>query len=268
MRSLWLLLVLLLPLRAVGQQLLHFQCEVSFHDTGTSGGSSKWHPDDSYGGPEARDFIVTYNDTISITPDSISTAINDVPQSYHSQFTGRFNQQTNTIYQLQIVGYGSYRPSRDGETYKFKLWIDSLPLETSSATMLSIAKGTYQFHPTSSYSYSHPGPSQSNASPDMTYTWGEGSDSGIVIVGVPDLKSEVRMQSTEHSIRITSFGTRAIQIKINQEIAPTQAIHVYDYLGRLVYQGYPDGNIIKLTNLCSGCYMARIGTDCVKFIVK
>ncbi|MDP4198118.1 MAG: hypothetical protein Q8922_01660 [Bacteroidota bacterium] len=262
MKSFWLLSALIVPLVARGQDRLQFQAVVTMHDTGSWGGWSKWDTI-VYGGTETRTLTVWFGDTLSIIGDSIAQTVR--AGSLDAYATAIFDRTSTAIRHLRITGSGSPYYATDRETYQFTIAIDSLPVAQSAGPILTIDPGSYVCQTTSSYSWSHPGGPEGFGG-NLTQSSGSGSDSGLTTFEVLTASSGVRMQNANSGIRIVSIAGGAVQIEAERN-GPNEPIEIFDDLGRIIYRANFEGGSVQIMNLCAGCYFARLGGTCAKFIV-
>lgn len=76
----------------------------------------------------------------------------------------------------------------------------------------------------------------------------------------------VRPSSRPSTIHIISLGPGVIQIEADANTL-AQEIAIFDDLGRQVFRRNSDGGTIRVSDLRSGCYIARLGTEVIKFVV-
>jgi hypothetical protein len=264
MKSFCLLLTLIVPLVARAQDRLQLQAAVTMHDSGSWWGFSKWDPTGTYGGSESRTFAVSFNDTLSIVGDSTSQSVSQSVQNRADTATAVFDRITTTIRHLRITGISG--GGTDGETYHFTISIDSLPIQQPAGSVLTVVPGSYTSQTTSSYSWTHPGGPEGSGG-NLTQSSGSGSGSGPTAFDVPTASSGVRVQHSNSGIRIYSLTGGAVQIEAEPS-GPNEPIEIFDDLGRIVYRANFDGGSVRLTNLRAGCYFARLGGTCAKFVVS
>ena len=253
---LWLWIIVLIPFSASSQGRFYLRASISMPVSG----SSDLQAYISHGsGAFDGSLEVKLRDTIALTAGDNRDSLRNTelklgggsPYLCLGTCTFQFDSLNHILHKIGISGQAIGGKG-------FFISVDSLPVVALSDSEWTLPDQSVPCNYSCYYDDKYLMPNGNNGE-DIASGLGQSTFVGRNILGV-------RRASGPSTIHITSFGSGIIQIETSANL-PSQEIEIFDGLGRQVFHTTFSGNTIRVSNLRSGCYITRLGSEMVKFVV-